>query len=106
MTNIETLPKVISVKGEYYALDLHITFKNRICVAYQFMSGPNRAMELNIPYNILSNVVEPNMGDTPVKYEDDINDIADVPNIDTAWEVLSVRVNNAISKGDVKVEFE
>ena len=106
MLNIESLPKIISINDDWYELNLHVTFKTRLCVSYKFVGGAKRAMEMKKEYNILSQVVEPDMGDTPINYTDDVYGIVDVPNIDMAWNVLSSRLNHALSNNEIKVEAE
>ena len=102
MINIDSLPKSIEYNGNLYFLDLHITSWNKICVSYQYAFSPKEALEKGIEYIILSQVVEPNMK-CEIKYSEDIDGIVDVPNTEMAFNILSTRINSALSKGFVEL---
>lgn len=105
MVNIENLPVVISVNGDWYALNLHVTAWNKLCVGYRYMGGTKRAIELKKENNIFSSVVEPDMGDKPIVYSKDVTHIADVPNIEMGWNVLAARINSALADETIKIKF-
>lgn len=104
MVNIENLPIVISLNGDLYALNLHVTAWNKLCVGYQYVGSVKRALELKKEYNIFSSVVEPDMGDKPIVYSKDVTHITDVPNIKMGWNVLAARINTALADETIKVE--
>lgn len=95
MVNIDSLPKSIEYNGNVYFLNLHVTAWNKLCVCYQYAFSPREAMEKKIEYNILSQVVEPDMK-KPINYSDNVTAIIDVPNYQIAFNVLSARVDGAI----------
>ena len=102
MVNIETLPRLIKVidTGNWYNLEMHVTAWNKLCVCYKLTD--KWTMDNDMFYHILSNVVEPEMeGD--VKYSKFMTDIVDVPNIEWAFNILSTRLNDAISEGKIEV---
>ena len=107
MVNIDSLPKCIEFDGEWYGLNLHVTAFNKLCISYQNMAGPKSALEKNKEYNILSQVVEPNMN-YPINYPkiNLITSIVDAPNYTLAFNILSSRLNSAISNGDIKVIYK
>ena len=74
-------------------------------MGYQYVGGPRRAMELGKEYNILSSVVEPDMGDKPIDYGTGVTAIVDVPNVEMGWNILAARINTALSKETIKIEF-
>ena len=102
MVNIDKLPKTIEYNGYWYDLHLTITAWGKICVSYALSGGPKEALRLKLNYQILSQVVEPDMN-YPSNYSDDITDIVDVPNSILAFNVLGTRVNQALSKNLVKI---
>lgn len=102
MVNIETLPRLIKViaTGEWYNLEMHVTAWNKLCVCYKLTD--KWTIDNDKFYHILSNVVEPEMeGD--VNYSKFITDVVDVPNIEWAFNILSTRLNEAISEGKIEV---
>lgn len=104
MVNIETLPRLIKViaTGEWYNLEMHVTAWNKICVCYKLTD--KWTIDNDKFYHILSNVVEPEMeGD--VNYSKFITDVVDVPNIEWAFNILSTRLNEAISEGKIEVLY-
>lgn len=107
MVKIESLPKVISINDDWYALNLHVTFKNKLAIGYQYSAGFLDAMEKKIPYNIFSSVVEPDMKkDTIISYGTDALEIVDVPNLNLGVETLYNRIQMGLRDKTIKVEFE
>lgn len=102
MVNIESLPRLIKViaTGKLYNLQMHVTAWNKLCVCYKLID--KWTTENDKIFHILSNVVEPGMGND-VKYSNNIYDIVDVPIIDWAYNTLSTRLNTAIANGEIEV---
>ena len=101
MINIDFLPKSIKYKDEVYFLHLGVTAWNKICVCYQYAFGPLEAMEKKIEYSILSQVVEPD--NVASNYSDNVEDIVDVNSTEMAFNVLSSRVNAAVSNNIIEL---
>lgn len=101
MINIDSLPKSIKYKDEVYFLHLGVTAWNKICVCYQYAFGPLEAMEKKIEYSILSQVVEPD--NVAPNYSDNVEDIVDVNSTEMAFNILSSRVNAALSNNFVEL---
>lgn len=102
MINIDTLPKSIMYNGNLYFLSLCVTAWNKLCVSYHYAWSPKEAMDKNIEYSIFSQIVEPNKTDE-IKYTDNIENIIDVPNYQMAFNILSTRINDAVSRGLVEL---
>jgi len=102
MVNIESLPRLIKViaTDKWYTLQMHVTAWNKLCVCYKLTD--KWTMENDNIFRILSNVVEPDMGND-IKYSNNIYDVVDVPNIDWAYNTLSTRLNTAIGNGEIEV---
>lgn len=100
ITNLDKLPKIISFRGNWYELDLHITAFGKLCVSYQYNGGSARAVHQGIETFILSQVVEPTM-EGVVQIPEYPIDITDVHNYEEAFNTLFIRVNAAIEKGQV-----
>ncbi len=99
MVNFETLPRCISFLGRTYTLNVHITAWNKICVSYQLLDKPT--VENSMYYNVFSQVVEPDMGE--IKYSENPLDIVDVPSFEMAVNVISARINSAISENKIEI---
>ena len=107
MVKIESLPKVISINDDWYALNLHVTFKNKLAIGYQYSAGFLDAVEKKIPYNIFSSVVEPDMKkDTIISYGTDVLEIVDVPTLKLGVETLYNRVQMALRDKTIEIEVE
>jgi len=106
MINIDKLPKSIKYTGALYFLNLHVTAFNKICVCYQYAFSPKEAHERKIEYNILSQVVEPDMkwDDIPIiEIPSKVTDIFDVPDYDSAFTYLDVRLKKALCENIVEL---
>ena len=101
MVNIDSLPKSIKYNGEVYFLHLGVTAWNKIVVCYQYAFSPREAMEKKIEYSILSQVVEPD--NISPNYSNNVEDIVDVKSTELAFNVLSARLNTAISNNLVEL---
>ena len=101
MITIDSLPKSIKYNNEVYFLHLGVTAWNKICVCYQYAFGPCEAMEKKIEYSILSQVVESD--NVTSNYSDNVEDIVDVNSTEMAFNVLSSRVNAALSNNFVEL---
>ena len=105
MVNIENLPKAIIANGDMYILNLHVTFRNKLCVGYHNALSPNECVNKKKEYFIFSCVVEPDMDKNAIPYSDAIDGIVDVPNIEMAWNVLSTRINTALGQGVITIKY-
>lgn len=89
--SITDFPKSIKYGGKVYFLSVGVTAWNKLNFAYR---GINRE-------SILSEVVE-NENSAPYS-TDDVNDIVDVPNFETALYVAYYRLIDAIENGVVNI---
>ena len=101
MVNIDSLPKSIKYNGEVYFLHLGVTAWNKIVVCYQYAFGPLEAMEKKIEYSILSQVVE--RDNVSPNYSNNVEDIVDVKSTELAFNILSARLNTALSNNIVEL---
>jgi len=101
MVNIDSLPKSIKYNGNLYFLHLGVTAWNKIVVCYQYAFSPREAMEKNIEYSILAQVVEPD-NVTP-NYSDNVEDIVDVNSTEMAFNILSSRITTALSNNIIEL---
>lgn len=101
MINIDSLPKSIKYNGNIYFLHLGVTAWNKIVVCYQYAFSPREAMEKKIEYSILAQVVEPN--NVSPNYSNNVEDIVDVNSTEIAFNVLSTRLNAAVSNNFVEL---
>ena len=101
MVNIDLLPKFIKYKDEVYFLHLYVTAWNKICVCYEYTFGYREAMEKGIVYSILSQVVESD--NVSSNYSNNVKDIVDVKSTELAFNVLSARLNTAISNNLIEL---
>ena len=107
MINIESLPKIIKYSGIPYGLRLHVTAWGKLCVCYKRWFPDEKE---GIPDHLFSQVVEPDMNESPKYVEDPtaIMDVPtavmDVPTLELAWHVLSVRVKNALEAGEIQLQ--
>ena len=101
MVRLETLPKVIEYDGKLWSLNMHVTAWNKLCVAYEpsFRGNPGDLAFL------LSQVVEPDMKGRPV-HTDNPEDIVDVKNFTSAVSTVKNRLEQAVSKGIIKIKYE
>ena len=100
MINIESLPKIIEYSGIPYGLRLHVTAWRKLCVYYKRWLPDEKE---GIPDHLFSQVVEPDMNESP-KYVEDPTAVMDVPTLDLAWIWLSVRVKNALEAGEIQLQ--
>ena len=101
MVNIDSLPKSIKYNGNLYFLHLGVTAWNKIVVCYQYACSPREAIEKKIEYSILSQVVEPE--NVSPNYSNNVEDIVDVNSTEMAFNVLSARLNAAVSNNFVEL---
>lgn len=101
MVNIDSLPKAIMYNGYLYFLHLGVTAWNKICVCYQYAFSPWVAMEKKIKYSILTQVVEPD--NVSLNYSNNVEDIVDVNSTEMAFNILSSRINTALSNNIVEL---
>ena len=101
MVNIDSLPKSIKYNGNLYFLHLGVTAWNKIVVCYQYAFSPREAIEKKIEYSILSQVVEPE--NVSPNYSNNVEDIVDVNSTEMAFNVLSARLNAAVSNNSVEL---
>lgn len=101
MVNIDSLPKSIKYNGNLYFLHLGVTAWNKIVVCYQYAFSPREAIEKKIEYSILSQVVEPE--NVSPNYSSNVEDIVDVNSTEMAFNVLSARLNAAVSNNSVEL---
>lgn len=94
MNTIELLPKEIEVNDKIYGLRLHITAWHKICLCY--------ANELKLNDNILSQVVESEMAIEP-KFSECMQDIVDVPDLDSAVLVMQKRLIDGLANKTIKL---
>ena len=107
MVKIETLPKVITLNDDWYALNLHVTFKNKLAIGYKYSGGFLSAIDKKIPFNIFSSVVEPDMKkDQVLSYGTDVLEIVDVPTLKLGVETLYNRVQMALRDKTIEIEVE
>lgn len=102
MINIDSLPKSIEYNGNIYFLHLGVTAFNKIVICYQYAFSPREAIEKKIEYNVLSQVVEPDMSDNIVS-SNEVTDIVDVPTTEIGFEILQTRLKNAIESNIVEL---
>lgn len=99
MVNVDKLPKSLRYDGKLYFLGMHVTAWNKLCLCYKI--GFEKPAPANLSYyTIFSNVVEPDCNfdghfGSPL-------DIVDVPSFEAAVNILSARVNSALSSGMVQ----
>ena len=105
MVNIDTLPKCIEFNDDWYSLNLHVTAFNKLCISYQYMGGARRALDNKKEYNILSQVVEPDMTHD-INYTNEVTGIVDVPNYEIGFNILSTRLNMALSENKVTIIYK
>lgn len=101
MINIDSLPKSIKYNGNLYFLHLGVTAWNKIVVCYQYAFSPREALDKNIEYSILSQVVEPDC--KGIRPTDEVTDIVDVMTSEEAFNTLGIRLYAAIDNGAVEV---
>lgn len=101
MINIDSLPKSIKYNGNIYFLHLGVTAWNKIVVCYQYAFSPREAIEKKIEYYILSQVVEPD--NVYPNYSNNVEDMVDVKSTELAFNVLSARLNTAVSNNFVEL---
>lgn len=109
MINIELLPKAIEYNDKHYSLQLHVTAWNKLCVCYKSM------FKIDDPFShetmLFSEVVEKQMSKDEVDvefYRDQLlpGDVADVPDIETAFEILKVRLDASLERKETKIVYE
>lgn len=94
MNTIELLPKEIEVNDEIYGLRMHITAWGKICLCYSNEMKPND--------RIFSQVVESKMT-TELKFSECIQDIVDVPDLNSAVDMMQCRLLYGLLNKTVKI---
>ena len=94
MNTIELLPKEIEVNEKIYGLRMHITAWQKICLCY--------SNEMKLNDYILSQVVESEMAIKP-KFSECMQDIVDVPDLDSAVAMMQLRLKDGFANKAIKV---
>ena len=94
MNTIELLPKEIEVNNKIYGLSLYITAWRKICLCY--------ANELKLGDIILLQIVESEM-DTKPEFSECMEDIVDVPDLDSAVAMMQMRLNDGLANKTIKI---
>lgn len=94
MNVIELLPKEIEVNDKIYGLSLYITAWRKICLCY--------ANEMKLGDTILSQVVESEMTAKP-EFSECIEDIVDVPDLNSAVAMMQMRLNDGLANKTIKL---
>ena len=94
MNSIELLPKEIEVNDKIYGLSLYITAWHKICLCY--------SNEMKLNDTILSQVVESEMAIEP-KFSECMQDIVDVPDLDSAVLVMQMRLIDGLANKTIKI---
>ena len=94
MNTIELLPKEIEVNDKIYGLSLYITAWRKICLCY--------ANEMKLGDTILSQVVESEMTTKP-EFSECMEDIVDVPDLDSAVAMMQMRLNDGLANKTIKL---
>ena len=94
MNTIELLPKEIEVDNKVYGLSLYITIWHKFCICY--------ANEMKLNDTILSQVVESEMAIEP-KFSECMEDVVDVPDLDSAVLVMQMRLIDGLANKTIKI---
>ena len=94
MNTIELLPKEIEVNDKIYGLSLYITAWRKICLCY--------ANEMKLNDYILTQVVESEMTAKP-EFSECMEDIVDVPDLDSAVAMMQMRLNDGLANKAIKL---
>ena len=94
MNAIELLPKEIIINEKIYGLGMHITAWQKICLCYSNVTKP-------IDY-ILPQVVESEMTTKP-EFSECMQDIVDVPDLDSAVLVMQMRLIDGLANNAIKI---
>lgn len=94
MNTIELLPKEIEVNDKIYGLRLHITAWRKFCLCY--------SNEMKLGDNILSQVVESEMATKP-EFSECMQDIVDVPDLNSAVAMMQLRLNDGLANKTIKL---
>lgn len=94
MNTIELLPKEIEINDKLYGLRLHITAWDKICLCYSNV--------MKIGDHILSQVVESEMTTKP-EFSECMQDIVDVPDLDSAVAMMQLRLNDGLANKTIKI---
>ena len=94
MNIIELLPKEIEVNDKIYGLRMHITAWGKICLCY--------SNEMKLNDYILSQVVESEMAIKP-KFSECMQDIVDVPDLDSAVAMMQLRLKDGFANKTIKI---
>ena len=94
MNTIELLPKEIEVNDKIYGLSLYITAWHKFCLCY--------SNEMKLNDTILSQVVESEMAIEP-KFSERMEDIVDVPDLDSAVLVMQMRLIDGLANKTIKI---
>ena len=94
MNTIELLPKEIEVNEKIYGLKMYITAWQKICLCYSNVAKSND--------NILCQVVESEMTTKP-EFSECMQDIVDVPDLDSAVAMMQMRLNDGVANKTIKI---
>ena len=94
MNTIELLHKEIEVNDKIYGLGLYITAWRKICLCY--------ANEMKLNDYILTQVVESEMTTKP-EFSECMEDIVDVPDLDSAVLVMQKRLIDGLANKTIKI---
>lgn len=94
MNTIELLPKEIEVNEKIYGLKMYITAWQKICLCYSNVAKSND--------NILCQVVESEMTTKP-EFSECMQDIVDVPDLDSAVAMMQMRLNDGLANKAIKI---
>lgn len=94
MNTIELLPKEIEINDKLYGLRLHVTAWDKFCLCY--------SNEMKLGDNILSQVVESEMTTKP-EFSECMQDIVDVPDLNSAVAMMQLRLNDGLANKTIKI---
>lgn len=94
MNTIELLPKEIEINDKLYGLRLHVTAWDKFCLCY------SNVMKLG--EHILSQVVESEMTTKP-EFSECMQDIVDVPDLNSAVAMMQLRLNDGLANKTIKI---
>ena len=94
MNTIELLPKEIEVNEKIYGLKMYITAWQKICLCYSNVAKSND--------NILCQVVESEMTTKP-EFSECMQDIVDVPDLDSAVSMMQLRLKDGFANKTIKI---
>lgn len=96
MNTIELLPKEIEINDKIYGLRLHITAWSKFCLCY--------SNTMKQGDHILSQVVESEMTTKP-EFSECMQDIVDVPDLNSAVAMMQLRLNDGLANKTIKLYY-